>query len=236
MGEERVLYGVFRRLEQRVPEFHAYVTARVAQLGIYPELLAARMVGRWKSGAPLEIAPLRDLPALGGDSNRNNDFGFGDDRFQRKCPYAAHIRKVYPRDDSAAAEPRRHRLIRRGIPFGPEVMPGERRTMHSRGLMFVCYQASIAEQFEYIQSERANNPDFPSGNRRPDTSASVTPGFDPIIGQAADGGPRFMDEPAPNYPGGSRRSTLDIPEQFVTLTAAGYFFMPSLSALRNALT
>jgi hypothetical protein len=64
----------------------------------------------------------------------------------------------------------------------------------------------------------------------------VKPGFDPIIGQAADEGAREMDEPYPNYPAGNRRTTLEIPRQFVVLTAAGYFFMPSISALRTVLT
>jgi Dyp-type peroxidase family len=230
-------YMVFRRLEQRVPEFRAFVAAQAAGLGMYPELLAARMVGRWRSGAPLELAPLRDNPALGADRNRNNDFEFGDDPFQRKCPYAAHIRKVYPRDDTGnEAEVQRHRIIRASIPFGPEVEPGETTTRHSRGLMFVCYQASIPRQFEWIQSRQADNPDFVGGKVRPNNGAPVTPGYDPIIGQASGGGPRVMDEPAPNYPAGNRRTALEMPDQFVVLTAAAYFFMPSIAALRTVLT
>jgi Dyp-type peroxidase family len=233
-------YMVFRRLEQRVPEFRAYVAAQAARLGMHPDLLAARMVGRWKSGAPLELAPLQDNPSLGHDDRRNNDFGYADDPFQRACPYAAHIRKANPRNDVPAerAEMLRHRIIRQSIPFGPEVMPGETRTMHSRGLLFVCYQASIARQFEYIQARHSDDPDFPSGKVRPDTGAAVTPGWDPIIGQASGGGyaHRFMDEPAPNWPSGNRRSRLDLPEPFVVPTAAAYFFMPSLTALRNVLT
>jgi len=62
------------------------------------------------------------------------------------------------------------------------------------------------------------------------------PGFDPIIGQAPGNSARRMDEPFPNYPAGSRRTTLAIPEQFVKLTAAAYFFMPSITALRTVLT
>ncbi|MBV8131569.1 MAG: Dyp-type peroxidase [Alphaproteobacteria bacterium] len=229
-------YMVFRRLEQRVPEFRAFVAAQAARLGIYSELLAARMVGRWKSGAPLELAPLRDNPALGADENRNNDFEFGDDPFQRKCPYAAHIRKVYPRDDTGnEAEVQRHRIIRASIPFGPEVAPGETTTRHSRGLMFVCYQTSIERQFEFIQRSYSSDPRFVGGKTRPGGGA-VTPGFDPIIGQAPSGGPREMDEPYPNYPAGNRRTTLEMPHQFVVLTAAGYFFVPSITALRTALT
>jgi len=229
-------YMVFRRLEQKVPEFRKFVVERAARLGMDPRLLAARMVGRWKSGAPLELAPLRDDLGLGGDKKRNNDFEFGDDPFQRKCPYAAHIRKANPRDDTASkAEVQRHRIIRAGIPFGPEVAPGETTTSHSRGLMFVCYQTSIERQFEFIQSHYANNHDFVDGKRRPGGGA-VTPGFDPIIGQAAGNGAREMDEPFPNFPAGNRRTTLEVPSQFVVLTAAAYFFMPSITALRTVLT
>jgi Dyp-type peroxidase family len=229
-------YMVFRRLEQKVPEFRRFVREQAARLGMDQELLAARMVGRWKSGAPLERAPLRDNAALGADENRNNDFEFGDDPFQRKCPYAAHIRKVYLRNDTGnEAAVQRHRIIRASIPFGPEVEPGETTTRHSRGLMFVCYQTSIERQFEFIQRNYSNNPAFVEGKERPDGGA-VRPGFDPIIGQAPGNGAREMDEPYPNYPAGNRRTTLDMPHQFVVLTAAGYFFVPSITALRTVLT
>jgi Dyp-type peroxidase family len=229
-------YMVFRRLEQKVPEFRRFVAERAARLGMNPQLLGARMVGRWTSGAPLELTPLRDDPRLGRDKNRRNDFDFAEDRFQRKCPYAAHIRKVNPRDDIALAEAQRHRIIRQGIPFGPEVGPGETITRRSRGLMFVCYQTSIERQFEFVQKNYANNPHFVSGKERPGGGGVVTPGFDPIIGKAFDNGVREMDEPYPNYPAGDRRTTLEIPHQFVVLTAAAYFFMPSISALRTVLS
>jgi len=229
---------VFRRLEQKVPEFRKFVAARAARLGMDSELLGARMVGRWKSGAPLEPAPLRDNPALGRDSKRNNDFDYGEDPYQRKCPYAAHIRKVYPRDDAPGgeAEAQTHRILRAGIPFGPEVAPNETTTSHSRGLMFACYQTSIERQFEFIQRSYANDPGFVSGKVRPGGAGPAKPGADPIIGQAAGNGALSMDEPFPNYPGGSRRTTLEMPDQFVLLTAAGYFFMPSITALRTVLT
>jgi Dyp-type peroxidase family len=229
-------YMVFRRLEQRVPEFRSFVAARGAGLGMHPELLASRMVGRWPSGAPLELAPLADNAALGANDMRNNDFNYADDPFQRACPYAAHIRKMNPRDDLPAGDALSHRIIRAGIAFGPEVMPGETETRHSRGLLFVCYQASIERQFEFLQARYADNSDFVSGKRRPGDGSPVVPGYDPIVGQAPDDAARTMDEPVPNYPVGNRRSTLDLPEQFVRVTAAGYFFMPSLSALRTTLT
>jgi Dyp-type peroxidase family len=169
-------FMVFRRIEQKVPEFRRFVAERAARLGMDRELLAARMVGRWRSGAPLELAPLRDNPALGADENRNNDFEFGDDPFQRKCPYAAHIRKVYPRDDTGnEPEAQRHRIIRASIPFGTEVEPGETTTRHSRGMIFVCYQTSIERQFEFIQRSYSNNPGFVGGKTRP-KGVSLGPG------------------------------------------------------------
>jgi len=231
-------FMVFRRLEQKVPEFRSFVASQAARLGMPPELLGARMFGRWKDGAPLELAPLYDNPAIARDDMRNNDFDYGDDPFQRRCPYAAHIRKAYPRDDAPGgeAEAQTHRILRAGIAFGPEVAPNETTTAHSRGLMFVCYQTSIERQFEYIQLRHANDPDFVAGKVRPGGGPPVTPGFDPIIGQAAGGGARTMDEPYPNYPAGNRRTTLELPSQFVVLTAAGYFFMPSITALRTVLT
>jgi len=101
--------------------------------------------------------------------------------------------------------------------------------------MFVCYQTSIERQFEYIQRQ-ANDPSFVGEKRRPGGGAPATPGYDPIIGQAPNGGPRAMDEPFPNYPAGARRTALEMPNQFVVLTAAAYFFMPSITALRTVLT
>ena len=245
-----MVFRRFRRLEQKVPEFRAFVEQQAAALGMDSELLASRLVGRWRSGVPTELTPLQDDTALGPDKMRNNNFAFGDDPFQRACPYAAHIRKTNPRDDIVIsgkvnkALVQIRRIIRAGIPFGPEVGPTETVTSQSRGLMFVCYQTSISEQFEFVQSKWANNPGFVFGKKRPPQrgGGDVTvgairgPGFDPIIGQAEGGGERVMDEPIPNYPTGNQSSTLDAPQQFVILTAAGYFFVPSITALRMVLS
>ena len=81
-----------------------------------------------------------------------------------------------------------------------------------------------------------HDPNLVGGKLRLGGDGRVTPGFDPIIGQAPDNGPRGMDEPYPNYPAGSWRSTLAMPDQFAVLTAAAYFFLPSLTPLRTVLT
>jgi Dyp-type peroxidase family len=230
-------FMVWRRLEQDVVGFHTAVKAEATRLGMDATLLAARMVGRWPSGAPVVLAPLQDDPMLAASPLHNNNFEYArDDPDQRRCPYAAHIRKTYPRDDlnaifggeSGEASVQTRRIRRAGIPFGPEP-DDENPNNLPAGLMFVCYQTSIAEQFEFVQKDWANAPGFVPGKvHPPPTGGSVVPGLDPIIGQ---GGPRDMDEPFPNYPSGGRRETLSALPHFVTTTAAAYFFMPSLSVL-----
>jgi Dyp-type peroxidase family len=232
---------VFRRFRQLVPEFNEFILERAHALGMSRELLGARMVGRWKSGAPTVLTPRQDDPNLGGDPHRNNDFDFADDPQQRRCPFAAHIRKTNPRADIASQDENvdQHRIMRAGIPFGPEVSPAEvaaRQTQLDRGLLFVCYQTSILEQFEFLQSAWANDVGFISGQTRPDGSI-VTVGHDPIIGQSqAPSRARWSDEPASNHPSGNVRSTLHMPNEYVVPTATAYFFVPALDAIRNDLS
>lgn len=239
---------VFRKLAQAVAEFDQFLRDEGDKLGTDPALLGARMMGRWKSGAPLALAPLQDDRELGGRADRNNDFDFSDDAGQRRCPFGSHIRKTNPRSD-LPGQVQARRIMRAGIPYGPEVAdaPGA-----ERGLLFVCYQTSIESQFEFVQASWSNNTGFASGKTRPSipTGAfsvpapppgmpqlpvAVTVGHDPIIGQAG-GGPRFMDEPVPNYPTGVQRSTLPLARQFVTPRAGLYLFVPSISALTGPLS
>ena len=250
-------FMVFRRLKQFVPEFDQFQLTQAAALGMDPVLLGARLVGRWKSGAPVALTPSQDDSTLGIDPQRNNNFDFADDQAQRRCPFGAHIRKTNPRADfgtpnAAGVEPQTadvdpHRIIRAGIPFGPEVSVAEAangKTATDRGLMFVCYQASIPRQFEFVQAKWANNSGFIFGKKHPD-GTPVTVGFDPLIGQNGGIAPnpgdpapraRFTDEPVPNYPTGNICSTLQEPTDFIVPTAAAYFFVPSIEALTNDLS
>jgi len=242
-------FMVFRRLKQLVPEFDDYLESQAQTLGMDSVLLGARLVGRWKSGAPIELTPSQDDSTMGPDPQRNNNFDFSDDQGERRCPFGAHIRKTNPRADfglpnNAGLDPQTtavdpHRIMRAGIPFGPEVSVAEAAngtTATDRGLMFVCYQTSIPNQFEFVQIKWANNPGFIFGKRHPDGSPVVT-GFDPIIGQnATPPRVRTTDEPVPNYPIGNVRSTLNEPNDFIVPTAAGYFFVPSIEALTNELS
>jgi Dyp-type peroxidase family len=230
-------YMVFRRLQQYVPEFWSFIADQARALGMDSALLGARMVGRWKSGAPVMLAPLQDDLSLGSDPLQNNNFEYGTDPFQRRCPYAAHIRKTYPRDDLGdEAFVQKHRIMRAGIPFGPELREDEtNETRYERGLMFVCYQTSIVNQFEGIQMHWANNATAPAGKHRSLDGPPVVPGADPIIGQFVEAN-HVIDEPVANYPIGDIRSQITLSRKFIIPTAAGYFFMPSIAALSTIFT
>jgi Dyp-type peroxidase family len=233
---------VFRKLEQRVPEFRQFLETQGNSLGLDSHVLGARMVGRWQSGAPLVKVPIQDDETMARDHLRNNAFEYGEeDPSQRRCPYAAHIRKAYPRDDTGnEVDVQHHRIRRDGIPYGPEVDEDTEQITtavgNERGLTFVAYMTSIQNQFEFIQTAWVNNAAFVFGKTRPSDGSAVTPGVDPIIGQAAAGASFQMDEPVPNYPGGNTRSTLTMPGSFITPRAAGYYFTPSIPALREVLS
>src|SRR5918993_36576 len=68
-------YVVFRKLYQRVATFRQYLKENSKSVDA-EELLAAKMMGRWRSGAPLALCPFHDDPALGADPHRNNNFLF----------------------------------------------------------------------------------------------------------------------------------------------------------------
>ncbi|KAK0471127.1 Dyp peroxidase [Armillaria novae-zelandiae] len=230
---------VFRQLEQRVPEFNHFLSSNpISEPGIKlsPEagstLLGARMVGRWKSGAPVDLAPLFDDPTLASDRMRNNDFTYHHDgensNNQSRCPFAAHTRKVRPRAD-LKREDTMHHIIRAGIPYGPEVTPEESQSDTTnpsleRGLAFVAYQSCIAQGFRFLQQVWINNPNFV----KPGT------GVDAIIGSAGSyhsSRNRTITGLDPSDTG--RAMTLQ--NDFVVSRGGEYFFSPSISALLNTI-
>ncbi|KAF2691607.1 peroxidase TAP [Lentithecium fluviatile CBS 122367] len=216
-------FMALRKLPQLVPEFDKFLldTAGTQESA---DLMGARFVGRWKSGAPLMKTPTKDDPELGADANRNNDFKFKAND-QSGCPFAAHIRKMNPRGDLGESSITSHMVLRRGIPFGPEVSDEERKsnkTTQERGLMFVCYQSSISSGFSFLQQTWANNPSFPFGT-------TTEPGFDPLIGQTSGGGVRTMTGAFAS----NSSQPLNLLAQWVNSRGGEYFFSPSIPALRD---
>jgi Dyp-type peroxidase family len=222
-------YLVFRRLTQDVPGFLEFVDQAATQENWSADLLGAKLVGRYRTGAPLEGAnnsptdPGIANPAALDDSVINNFEYEGPDHDGMQVPRAAHIRKAYPRDQQPPGEDEaeRHRILRRGIPFGhsfsPEAAPGtpyagDVKFPDDRGLCFVCYQRSIASQFEFIQTQWVNPSDFPEPGD----------GIDPIISQA--------QSQEMSLPGGAA-TPLQLARRWVTTTGGEYFLSPSISAL-----
>jgi Dyp-type peroxidase family len=206
-------YVAFRKLHQRVAAFRRYLKENTS----YPEeLLAAKMMGRWRSGAPLALCPMHDDPALGADAGCNNAFLFKqDDAIGYKTPAGSHIRRMNPRDADVAGVVRIHRMIRRGTSYGPSLPEGvmEDDGM-DRGLMFAFVGAHLGRQFEFIQSEWMNDSAFFGG----------TSGKDPIAGARDETG-------SFDIPKRPLRVRLQGLPQFVVTRGGEYCFLPGLRAL-----
>jgi Dyp-type peroxidase family len=234
-------YLVLRQLEQDVDAFWNYVRQAAARPDGSADAgsaiaLAAKMVGRWPSGAPLVKVPDRDNPQLGDD----NDFGYHrTDPVGLACPLGAHIRRMNPRDsldpqpgtDASLAVNDGHRLLRRGRGYGPgDGMPAAAaKDSHAErlaradvaprretGLHFICLVASLIRQFEFVQHTWLNNPTF----------HGLYDDTDPLIGSRHPRGGTFT-VPAHPVP----RRYRDLP-QFVRTRGGAYFFLPGVSALR----
>ncbi|MDQ4047975.1 MAG: Dyp-type peroxidase [Actinomycetota bacterium] len=226
-------YLVVRQLSQDVPRFWRYLdsatrppegrsdpAARVA--------LAAKIVGRWPSGAPLVRSPDRDDPAL----SEANDFDyFQQDRFGHRCPLGAHIRRAAPRDSldpnpgsaESVAVANRHRLLRRGREYGPpltmeEALADEPPDVagEDRGLHFMCLNGNLARQFEFVQHTWINDRHF----------NGLYGDVDPIAAHLTPAGSTYTVQADP-----VRRRATEVPS-FITVKGGAYFFMPGIRAIR----
>ncbi|MCW2512432.1 MAG: putative iron-dependent peroxidase [Mycobacterium sp.] len=210
-------YMAYRRLEEHVAVFRDYLRENSETLDD-EELLAAKFMGRWRSGAPLVLAPDGDDPELGADPMRNNDFNYkDDDPFGYACPLGSHARRLNPRD--TAHNMNRRRMIRRGATYGPALPEGQPDDGVDRGIAAFIICANLVRQFEFAQNVWINDKTFHElGNEH-----------DPICG-TQDGA---LDFTVPKRP--IRRVHKGIPA-FTTLKGGAYFFLPGISAMRYLLT
>ena len=171
------------------------------------------MVGRFEDGTPVTLQE--------GDGMHKpvpNNFNYASDAGGR-CPFIGHVRKVNPRDGSE----RTRLLARRGITYGHRaVHPSDNPTFEQMptgdvGLLFMCFQANITNQFEFVQGTWANNKNFPVPNS----------GIDPVIGQ----GPSVPPQHWPKEWGDAAKTGSFDFSHFVTMKGGEYFFAPSLGFL-----
>jgi len=179
-------FAVFKLIETDVVGFESFLQSQKDKID--PELLAAKMCGRWRNGVPLALSPDTDSPPGGISPEELNDFeyvnadGSGDPRGLR-CPVGAHIRRVNPRGQPVTGQGQTggsnntHRLIRRGMPYGPAYDPKQPYDGIERGLLgyFIC--SSIENQYEFVLGHWVNDSEFAGAVRLNPKSR------DPIIGE-----------------------------------------------------
>ncbi|HEX6242248.1 MAG TPA: Dyp-type peroxidase, partial [Polyangiales bacterium] len=241
-------YMVLRQLEQDVAAFWKSCDEQGKAFELNAEAFASKLVGRWPSGRPLVRFPERD-PMPNEDDNDDAftyfESGVDNDRYGARCPFAAHIRRANPRDwvlGASAEESLRlsnlHRIIRRGRPYGPALAESMRAgdllsraqaeaagTGEKRGLQFICFNANLERQFEFIQQQWCKNPKF----------AGQVSDADPILGarcpvQELGLSDQGMTLQSGINSGAYQRITNLTP--FVHVKGSAYLFMPSVSALR----
>lgn len=218
---------VFRKLHQDVARFRAFLAQqakvlRGADTHENREWIASRMVGRWRDGTPVALSPDREDRALADDWKRTLDFDYSDDKRGLRCPVGSHIRRVNPRAALPAQHlVRTHRLLRRGLPYGPPLPEGSVVDDGvARGVAFIALNASIQSQFRFVQKMWINDGEFAA------SGGLTSPDQDPITGpQDRRGRFQCFDET------GRPRSAFDLP-RFVQVRGGGYFFLPSLTGLR----
>ncbi len=208
-------YLAYLRMQEHVGVFRDFLRTEGGETREAQELMAAKLMGRWRSGAPLVLAPEQDDTKLGADLQRTNDFNFAEmDPHGYGCPVGAHIRRMNPRDTGHSLQ--RHRLIRRGGTYGSLLPEGAPDDGEDRGIAAFMGCASLIRQFEFVMNVWANDPNF-SGldNER-----------DPIIG-TQDG---TFGMTVPKRP--VRKRIASIPA-FTTVRGGAYLFLPGIRALRS---
>jgi len=227
---ENATFAAIRIMEQDVAGFEALLTETSAKHGVDREWLAAKLMGRWRDGTPVEQSPDRPIPESHAPSRNRFDYlpsfdqpSNADDSAGLRCPVGAHIRRMNPRSSRVAGRPFSRRLLRRGMPYGPKYLgmdDGE-----PRGLVGLFLCADLDRQYEFILRQWAQG----------DRAAHGTVGQqDPIIGTQAniEDGSEMTGQFRIPRDGGSSQIVIDLP-RLVKTVGSVYLFMPGMSGLRH---
>tara|TARA_R110002096_G_scaffold257381_1_gene450748 strand:+ start:69474 stop:71150 length:1677 start_codon:yes stop_codon:yes gene_type:complete len=246
-------FMAYRKLHQNTYTFDKYVSEKaktykevyeIESEDIAKQTLSAKMVGRWRNGVPLIVAPTwEDLQEFvkkwaGKEQTpeykqRLIDFTYAEDHYGEKCPVSAHIRRGNPRDmldpaaylgakesENGSSLNKRRRILRRGLPYGVFEKEGSKKDDRDHGIIFIAICASLFRQFEFVQQQWMQyGMDFRSGN----DTCPVIGNHDVQVskhvipaGKDSEKGPFIAD---------------GLP-QFVETHGGEYFFIPSMTALR----
>lgn len=221
-------FMVLRILEQDCAAFDALISQSEQRYGIAGELLAAKLVGRWRNGTPLSVSPDSDAPAPPLSAAEMNQYDYAptdsnpeayNDRRGLRCPIGSHMRRANPRGATIAGNSgARHRIVRRGVPYGPPYDPSNPNDGIKRGLLGLFIGVSIKDQFEFLMSEWINGSSFAPG---------IYGTTDPILGNSFESENKFVI-PRENAP----PLVLSNFPRLVTTRGSAYTFLPSITALR----
>jgi Dyp-type peroxidase family len=224
-------FAVFKKVETDVVGFENFLQANKDKID--PELLGAKMCGRWRNGVPLILSPDTDSPAGGVSPEQLNNFeyvnadGSGDPKGIR-CPIGAHIRRLNPRGQPVAGQGQpggsnnSHRIIRRGLPYGPAYDPAKPYDGLERGILFYFINANIENQYEFVLRQWVNDAEFAGVVRLNPKSK------DPLIGTQDPAESIFV---IPQGNGGPPITVTGL-STFITTKAAAYVFLPSITAIK----
>ncbi|MDJ0648782.1 MAG: Dyp-type peroxidase [Xenococcaceae cyanobacterium MO_188.B19] len=252
LGTPNVSFGsflIFRKLEQNVQGFKKAELELSKKLGVSRELAGAMAVGRFEDGTPLVLQD-------NNGSKNLNDFDYSRDSVGLKCPFQAHLRTTNPRLESVRAggpfaqskeQELGHRIARRGVTYGGQLSDFsnlDKLPTGGVGLLFMCYQSDIWEQFEFIQRFWSNHPRFlepdMSKSRKVENKNYDRTGLDAVSGQNLpnQSDPLIKEEAQPpqNWLKERDQPTVKADVQFanfVKLKGGEYFFSPSISFLKN---
>ena len=232
-------FAAFRLLEQDVAGFEAWLARAADEAAVDPELLAAKICGRWRTGVPLVLSPHSGTPDPPLAPERINDYDYVsddpalDDTFGYRCPIGSHMRRCNPRGAQVIAGGSLHRIIRRAMPYGPPYDPAAPDDV-ARGLVGWFINADIANGFELVMSQWVNDSAFVRSVRGPDGANPVKniSGQDVLLGvnEPATSSFTLTAAPTAGEPWSNRTITGFGP--FVTTRGGAYCYLPSISALR----
>jgi deferrochelatase/peroxidase EfeB len=224
-------FAVFKMIETDVVGFENMLQSNKDKID--PELLAAKICGRWRNGVPLMLSPDTDSPTVDISPEEVNNFdyvnadGSGDPRGIR-CPVGAHMRRINPRGQPVPGQGQpggsntTHRLVRRGLPYGPTYDPAKTYDGIPRGLLGYFINSNIENQYEFVLGEWVNKSEFAGSVRLNQKSR------DPMIGT------QDLTESVFDIPQGNGVPPIRISgfSSFVKTRASAYCFLPSVTAIK----